>query len=318
MTDQRIIAHKHIMMAALSASAAALPFSIKICHGAIIILLINWIAEGAWRAKMAVIKQSFLLQLLIAFFLIQVIGLIFSDSLLRGWFSVEKKIFFLLLPLALATSAVRLTGAELRKIMLVFMAACIVGTLVCVFNSWHATNQTLAQGAAVNTYLAASPYSQLHADASDKWLFISYVSLSGGIGIHPTYFSLYLTFCISFLLTQFPVAHSPIRRTGIVVLILYLTVFIVFLSARIMIAGLAIIYVVALARALRRGDGVWTAAAIGVIGFLAVLLYLNPVSRYSAGESLYKRGTDPCLALVAGHFLLARPESALRIGNRRC
>lgn len=280
MTDQRIIAHKHIMMTALSASVVALPFSIKMCHGAIIILLINWAAEGGWRAKLTIIKQSLLLQLLIAFFIIQVIGLIFSDSFLRGWFSVEKRIFFLLLPIALATSAVRLTATELRNIMFVFMAACLAGTIVCAFDAWQATKQTLQQGAAVNTYLATSPYSQLHADASDKWLFMSYVSLSGGIGIHPTYFSLYLTFCISFLLTQFPIVRSPLPRVGIVILILYLTVFIVFLSARIMIVGLAIIYAVALVSTVRRGDRVRTAAALGVIGFLAFVLYLNPVSRY--------------------------------------
>ncbi len=280
MSETRIIKHRYIMVAALGVSVAALPFSVKRCHGAIIVLLINWVAEGDWRAKLAIVRHSLLLQIFIGFFIIQFVGLAFSDSIFRGWFSLEKKIFLLLLPLALATSAVKLNHREVRRVMWVFVASCLVGTILCIFHSWQEAGQLATPGAQVNNYLGTTPYFELHKDASEKWLAVSYASLASGIRIHPTYFSLYLAFCISFLLALFPIVTSRGQRAAILVLVLYLTLFVVFLSSRIMIAGLAVIYLVVLLKTFQKRARAWSAAAMGLMFFFVAVLYVNPVTRY--------------------------------------
>ncbi|MDQ2657421.1 MAG: O-antigen ligase family protein [Bacteroidota bacterium] len=299
MSEQRIITHKYIMVAALCVSVAALPFSVKICHGAIIILLLNWAAEGDWRAKQAVVRHSLLLQVFIGFFLIQLAGLFLSDSIFHGWFSLEKKIFLLMLPLALATSSVRLTRRDVQRVMWVFVAACLAGTFLCILHSWQETSHLASQAVRVDNYLGTTPYFELHKDASEKWLIVSYASLASGIGIHPTYFSLYLAFCISFLLAVFPAVTSRLQRAGMLTLVLYLTLLVVFLSSRIMIAGLSVIYLVVLLKTFQNKARVWSAAAMGLIFFFAAVLYANPVTRYRNLEEVRASTFD---IQPAGHY----------------
>src|SRR5690348_1245734 len=107
MSERKIIIHKTIMIGALVFSVSALPFSVRICHAGLIFLVVGWALEGQWDSKTAIIRQSVLLQLVIAIFLLQLFGLVFSESIRGGWFSLEKKIFFILLPVCLATTSIK-------------------------------------------------------------------------------------------------------------------------------------------------------------------------------------------------------------------
>ncbi|HEX8038813.1 MAG TPA: hypothetical protein VF490_06665, partial [Chryseosolibacter sp.] len=138
------------MIAALVFSVAALPFSIKACHAAIIILLISWLFEGGWRLKFRTIRQSILLQAIIALFLFQVAGVAFSDDVHTGWFSIEKKIFFLLVPVAMATTAIKLSTKEVKGILTVFILACLAGTFLCIWEAWDQTRMFLAGQGHIN------------------------------------------------------------------------------------------------------------------------------------------------------------------------
>lgn len=117
MSERRIIVHKAIMVGALMLAVGSLPFSVKVCHSAILLLVANWLMEGNWWEKLAIVRNSILLQLIIGLFVLQAMGLLFADDPVRGWFSLEKKIFFLLLPIAIATTRVRLGRRELNLIL---------------------------------------------------------------------------------------------------------------------------------------------------------------------------------------------------------
>ncbi len=94
-----------------------------------------------------------------------------------------------------------------------------------------------------NQYLSTSAYHDLHPFDSEKWLIFSYVSLSEGINIHPTYFSLYLELCIIFLLQQLHRIHSGLIKTGIGIRTLYFALFVICLASRIVILGLSVVFI---------------------------------------------------------------------------
>ena len=175
MSERRIIIHRTILIGALIFSVVALPFSVRICHAGLIIMLIAWVFEGRWDSKLAIIRQSFLLQLVVAIFFLQLFGLAFSENVRTGWFSLEKKIFFLLVPVCLATTSIRLSVKEIRWIMTAFVATCFIGTLFCLGSAWHETNLFLTGSGHVNPYLAGSSYAELNPLQSQTWLFFSYV-----------------------------------------------------------------------------------------------------------------------------------------------
>jgi O-antigen ligase len=286
MSDRKIILHRSIMIGGLMIAAAALPFSVKICHGAIIVVLLSWLLEGEWKTKAAILQHSILLQLLLLLFMIQGVGLIFSDSLARGWFSLEKQIFFLLLPLALATTAIKLHRAQLKLVIASFVTACLTGTIVCILHAWHEANLVMAGSATVNPYLASSQYSELHGTESPAWLVFSYLSLSKGIGIHPTYFALFLAFSIIFLLIEFPSLSSLLAKAGVLILLLYFTMFIVFLSSRIVILCLAVIYISILVNCIVRRQGRSAFLGFAALFAFAIMVFLNPVTEYRSIEEI--------------------------------
>lgn len=280
MSERKTIAHRTLMLAALTISLTTLPFSLKVCHAGMIVLLASWFFEGHWGDKLRILSRSILLQIILALFFLQVIGVAYSDNTTTGWFSIEKKIFFLLIPVALATTAIKLSEREIKLILYSFVLSCFIGSLLCILHAWDQVNLIMAGKASLNQYLSTSAYHDLHPFNSEKWLIFSYVSLSEGINIHPTYFSLYLGFCIIFLLHQLHRVQSPVTRTGFWILASYFALFIIFLASRIMILSLSVIFILVLVRSLMNKQRS-VATALIIISFLFVgLLFINPVSRY--------------------------------------
>jgi hypothetical protein len=268
------------MIGALVLSVGALPFSVEICHAGLIFLLAGWALEGQWGLKIAIIRHSFLLQLVMAIFLIQLFGLAFSESIRDGWFSLEKKIFFVLVPVCLATTSIKLSAKEIRWVANVFVSACFIGTLFCLGNAWREADLFLAGSGQVNPYLDGSSYAELNPLQSQTWLFFSYVGLSSGIGIHPTYLSLYLAFCILYLLYNLSSANAPSAQAGSYFLIVYFSLFIVFLSSRIIILGLSFTYLAVLISSIAtKRRSVTLAVVLVSLGF-SLLIFFNPVSHY--------------------------------------
>jgi hypothetical protein len=212
-------------------------------------------------------------------FIVEVFGILYTDA--SGVTGVEKKIFFVLLPVALATTGVKLTIRNIYQIFYCFVASCLICTFICLANaSYQITLLTEGEPLAILSYLDASNYKTLNSDASDGWLSFSYIPLANGIGIHPTYFSLYLAFAITFLLYRLDEGRVWLRIFSWV-LIGYFSFFIVLLSSRIIIAGVLAIFSIAIFQAVRTKKN-WTKALrlALVVGLSGCLLYLNPVSRY--------------------------------------
>jgi hypothetical protein len=269
----------YIAFATLCLASISLPFSTGVCHAAIILYLLNWAFEGNWREKFLAIKNNVLIILIIVFFSMELFGSLYTDA--AGIAGVEKKLFFVLLPVALATSEVKLTMRNIYQIFYCFVCSCMIGTFICLANSTYQI-RLLTEGTplAILSYLDSSDYRNLNSDASDGWLSFSYISLANGIRIHPTYFSLYLAFAITFLMFRSDDGRRWLRIVSWV-LIGYFSLFIVLLSSRIIIIGMLAVFVIAIVQALRTKETWAKALRLSVVlGLSASLLYLNPVSRY--------------------------------------
>jgi len=281
MSDARTIRHKHIMVGALIAALVFLPYSVKLCHAALIMLIVNWLFEGAWRHKASIINKSLLLQLLLLLFFLQVVGLLFADNMIRGWFSLEKKIFFVAVPLALATSVIKLQKVVLDRIFGVFVLNCVLATIICLAGAWKemtslATTASLTDPSDVALGATEYPY----------WFEFSYIHLADTIGLHPTYFSLYLAVCVLLLLDALPSFHNRWLRILAMGLIVYLAIFIILLAARIVIAGACLVLMYLMVRSFMRKQRSLGMVVVAASLLSAFVLVVNPVTHYRSIEEL--------------------------------
>jgi hypothetical protein len=274
------------MVGSLMLSISALPFSVKVCHLGLIILVFNWILEGNWKEKWSVLNQSLLLHLITGYLALTLLGLLFANDVATGWFSFEKKIFLVLLPVCLATTSVRLQSQEVKSILAAFIIACFAGSVYCVIHAWQEASLIVQGQRNVDPYLAGSLYSSLHPEAPEGWLVFSYISLAKGINIHPTYFSAFLAFCIVFLLHELPMLRPRGQRIVALFLIGWFSVFTIFLASRIVIVALLVILLAVAIKSLSARQTSFAALAITLTVILSTLLVINPVSRYRSLEEI--------------------------------
>jgi len=240
----------------LGSAVALLPFSIAFCHLFLLLFTIVCLCEGNFNERRKAIAQNPLTWLLPALFVMYVLGFFYSSDSRAALSNIEKKLAFLLMPLIIA-SAVPFDKDEVKKLAWVFLCACLVGTIACLVNSFF-----IVEGEAWN-FGPVEPYFKLHPDAPAWWSYFSYIHLASGIGMHPTYLSLYLLICI------FIVLRTIDKKWLSITLIVYMLVFIIMLSSRVVVLISAITLLIAVPR--RR---------ILVVGAIIAALLLNPIALY--------------------------------------
>jgi O-antigen ligase len=278
------VSRKKISFGLLALALIALPFSMVVCHIALILFLVFWATEGKWNEKLLMLRSNMVIQLVIAFSVLQFVGLLYTENTLNGWIAIERKIFFFAVPVALATTFIRFDREEVYDLIYLFTASCFVGSLICIGSSLY--EFFLLQDGGISAqqinYLGSVSAQNQKAVDSLPWLIFSYVELADGIHIHPTYFSFYLAFCVIFLFYRSLKPDSTkVERRLIGILILFFTIFIVSLSSRIVILTLFIIYVAMLAESVVNSRSRTTTAALIIfILILGSTLYINPIARY--------------------------------------
>jgi O-antigen ligase len=276
---------RNFQIASLVIAVMAMPYSIKFCHVGVILVLFTILLEAGWKQKLDHLKQTRVLQLVLAFAVIVVIGILTSENKTQGWFKLESILFFIILPVAMGTMQNRFTESEVGILLKSFICTCLIGTLVCLYASFQSSHGT----AHLPGYLEASALST-HAELThERWFHFSYMSLASGIKMNPIYLSLYLIFCVLILLREELSSmrenlHKRILRG---VGILYFSLFIVFLSSRIMILCLLILFTGLLLYFLFNQKLRKKSIALALIFGLAIaFVILNPVSHYKNWQEL--------------------------------
>jgi O-antigen ligase len=290
MSNAQPTIRKSMALVFLASALAFLPFSILICHIAMSLYVVLWATEGNWKMKVNHVKTNFLLQLLIAWLVVMVAGLFLTENRSAGIAELEKKIFFFLLPVCIATSAVNFSTLQIRSLFYGFTLICFGVIIFCVVSSWIQWNSFDNDPLAFERidFLNSSNYFASHPDISKSWVFFTYIGLANGIHIHPSYFSLYLAFCIVFLLTEHSQEKTFRYQSAIqIVLIGIFLIALVLLSSRIIVLAMAVIFIGWIVYEFRFHRSWKQTFLIGtlLIGFV-VGVFLNPISRHRNWKEL--------------------------------
>ncbi|MEX2482968.1 MAG: O-antigen ligase family protein [Brumimicrobium sp.] len=107
----------------------------------------------------------------ILFFVIHFIALLYTENIKSGWFDIESKLSFLIFPIIMSQSSSYYSKKTINRFLEGFIVGCIVASIYCLCLAFY------------------------------KWLFLdvpfqyfTYVDLSAIL--HPTYFSMYLSFAL--------------------------------------------------------------------------------------------------------------------------
>jgi O-antigen ligase len=253
-----------------------MPFSMPICHLGIILFILSSIIQGNWLTRWRIVANQKWVLFHLVFFMLHLIGLLYADDISEGMFSIEKRIFFFILPLLIITTRFNDEGI-LEKLLLLFIATCVVATFWCL---GHAFYQSI--------YYPIRPvvYSEEMLQSANKgglWNNFSYTALSEGINIHPTYFSLYLLFCLLILIELFNkyCRGNNLRKWVWLVVTAYLSFFIILLSSKITTIGLIIVLLFAVVK-LTTGERVAIRIAYSVMTvlFVCLTIIINPVATF--------------------------------------
>jgi O-antigen ligase len=203
----------------LVAITVTLPFTMLFNSFLIILLAAHWLLEGRFREKLQRLRQQPLALGWMALYVLHLLGMFYTTDLLRGKGDLEAKLTLFVMPLLLA-SVPPLARQQVRRLTYLFVGACTVGALYALVRAGLA-------------YLG---------DGSTDHFF--YHQLSGFIGIHSIYLSIYVSFCL-FVPADFLLRHrggGPSRlKWGAGLLMLLFTAIIILLSSKTMIL-LTVVY----------------------------------------------------------------------------
>jgi O-antigen ligase len=200
--------HHNIFLAGLLTLAAAIPTNSNLINLVVVVLAINWLAEGKFAEKFKRVRNV-LVWLPMLFYLLHIVALIYTSETSAGLKNIETKVLILVLPLLIGTSPWRLSEGQRSAILTAFLISCTVVSLVA-----------LGMGAR-------------HWSATGSIEFLVHEPLSENVGLQSIYHSLYLCFaaCIAwfFLLRERP---TLTWRVGLVLSIVFFFLMTVMLSSR--------------------------------------------------------------------------------------
>ena len=115
----------------------------RVSNIALILLLLFWIVNGDYRNSLQALRQKKVLMLFIGFYLIHIVGLLYSENLLNAYKELEKNIPLLLFPLVIASIKDETLKLK-RKELLAFYTK--VTALTCGLLVAFATSRYVAEG----------------------------------------------------------------------------------------------------------------------------------------------------------------------------
>ncbi|MFL5763698.1 MAG: O-antigen ligase family protein [Bacteroidia bacterium] len=181
----------------------------------IALMFLNWLLEGEFRSKFRTLAGSKLALLFIAFYLLHLIGMIYTENTDAGWFDLQVKLSLIILPLIIASRP--FNEYQLRNIFMMFIAGGIISSLILLSR-------------AVFTWFAYG---------ENNFFYQAFTFL-----IHPSYLSMYFCLCIAWLLYNL-LKRDPSNGipTGVsIAAILFFSFINVLLSSKMGLLGMFLVY----------------------------------------------------------------------------
>jgi O-antigen ligase len=181
----------------------------------IALMMLNWLLEGDLGNKFRTIGKSKLALLFIAFYVLHIIGMAYTDDMNAGLFDLQVKLSLLLFPVMLVSRP--LDSYRIRNVFMAFIAGGIISSLVMLSR-------------AVYTYAAYG---------ENNFFYQAFSFL-----IHPSYLSMYFCLCIAWLLYNMLRRDSSngIPMAASVATIIFFSFIIVLLSSKMGLLAMFFIY----------------------------------------------------------------------------
>ena len=246
--------HSRIQAIALALVLFTFPFWPLLFNNiCIIIIALNWLAEGSLKTKFSSLTQRKIILLYAGLYLVFVLSYFLSLDKGRAAVVLEQNIFILLLPIILATTNFQVL--QINNAFYSLSLGCLVGALVSLGNSLYM-------------------YSVTH----ETYHFFYHDLSTPVIGMHAVYFSLYIAFCLIFLITDVHEKWLTLTRWQRVLYftwILFFIGFLILLSSKTLIIGTAIAINALFIMWLMRTPKLGRLVAIGIINITIIAAILK-------------------------------------------
>lgn len=170
MTRQTFHTKAHFYLAILIAFSMPLAILTPLF---IALMLLNWLVEADFKNKFKIILKNKFALLFIAFYLLHLIGLLYTQNLDSGFFDIQVKLSILLFPLLFGSRS--MNDGQIKKIFFAFIAGGILCSLTMLSR-------------AIFTYFA-------YGESNFFYMAFSFL-------LHPGYLSMYLNLCVAWLLVK--------------------------------------------------------------------------------------------------------------------
>lgn len=206
---------KNIFFYSILLVAFLIPLSHKITIYAIILFVLSWLLSGQWiqTAKFAFKNTIFII--LITFFLLHLVGLLYSSNMHAGWFDIEVKLSLILFPMVFFLSY-SLNKVQREIVLKIFVVGTVVAMIACIVNAFF-------------------NFKEMHSDA------FYYTTLS--IFHHPSYFAMFICFSAAIIINRILYNDENLKKwqnVSLYILLIFFGVFIYLLSSK---AGIIIFFI---------------------------------------------------------------------------
>jgi len=241
---------------------ATLPLHERLNSFVIFLFAVYWLGGIVTRTfKFKVSKTT---GLFIIFYCLHLIGLLYTPGQYSGSarFNVEVKLSFIILPL-IFSSLPPLSLNRTLNVLKAFVASCTLFSVVTLM------------------YALYRNYQLNQLTQFESKFFTNIELIKDFAALHPSYYSLYLSFCL-FIILYFVTTSQYSRKTLVVlgILELYLFIIILLLGVRMVILSLlAVSFVVILFYSFKTNKKlIGISLIIGLLGLTAVFFIANPTN----------------------------------------
>lgn len=255
---------------------AALPFSIKITSLLSILLVVLWILELVWLKKRPIAWNELWVPFFTGFYMLHILGLLYTQNLGNGLFDLEKKLSLLIFPLILGSSPSLRKDNDLRnKVHTWFIVSCLLALIYClVHGMYRYINEIPTNSSVYGGFEATQQFKAVNQGVSNLWDYITYAELLSPLQLHPTYSSLFILLVIFILLDK--VLQTGVKRK---IRLAYNILFLFFIAAIFLIASRIAILLLLLLLPLQlcmraRQLFSWKKLAMIATGFILLLIIL--------------------------------------------
>jgi len=217
----------------------------------IVLLLLNWLAEGDFKNKFQLLSKNKFALIFVAFYVLHLIGLFYTSNVDAGMFDIQVKLSLLIFPIVLASRS--FDYSEIKKIVYSFILGAVFSSLIMLVRAFV-------------TYFISG---------ENNFFYQAFSSFL----LHPSYMSMYLNVAIAWILLEGFKKDKPVfkfQKLIAIALLMYFTIIIVLLSSKLGLASLFVIFVIFIIRYII----LHKKYLIGIIGFSFIAITAFCIIRF--------------------------------------